>query len=81
MRLVGGRVVGTLVKVLGFEVVKSYYGGEDQTAKLYEQRLKSPKGLYSVHNGYLFRGNHLCIPKCSIKEHLAREVHGGWCTW
>lgn len=43
--------------------------------ELYKQCLKGPHGLYSVHNGYLYRGNCLCIPKCCIRKLLEREVH------
>lgn len=35
------------------------------------------KGLFSVVHGFLFKGNRLYIPQCSIHELLVREVHGG----
>ncbi|XP_021769518.1 uncharacterized protein LOC110733760, partial [Chenopodium quinoa] len=29
------------------------------------------------HNGFLFKGNRLCIPKCPIRSLLIHEAHGG----
>ena len=37
------------------------------------------------HDGYLFRGNKLCVPNCLMCELLVHEAHGGgadgalWC--
>jgi hypothetical protein len=30
-----------------------------------------------IQDGLLFRGNHLCIPKCSIRENPLKEKHSG----
>lgn len=41
---------------------------------------KCSKGAYedySVHDGFLFKGAKLCIPKSSFRELLIRETHGG----
>jgi len=44
---------------------------------LYSVWLKHPKGDFLVQEGYLFKGAWLCIPKCSTRELLIREVHDG----
>jgi hypothetical protein len=30
-----------------------------------------------IHEGLLFKGNQLCIPKCSMRENLLKEKHNG----
>jgi hypothetical protein len=32
---------------------------------------------YMIQDGLLFRGNQLCIPKCSMRENLLKEKHNG----
>jgi hypothetical protein len=32
---------------------------------------------YLIHDGFLFKGNQLCIPKSSMRENLLREKHSG----
>ncbi|KAF7808174.1 Transposon Ty3-G Gag-Pol polyprotein [Senna tora] len=36
-----------------------------------------PFDKFYRHDGYLFRENKLCAPKCSMRELLVRESHGG----
>jgi len=63
--------------VLCFEHLKSLYADDEDLAKLYFERQKHPKGDLFVQEGFLFKGTWLCIPKCSTRELMIREVHGG----
>ncbi|KAH9667837.1 Endonuclease [Citrus sinensis] len=31
---------------------------------------------YQLHDGFLFKGNRLCIPQCSLRESIIMEAHG-----
>ena len=38
----------------------------------------SPPSMdYCIHDGYLFRGIHLCLPNTSLREYFVRELHAG----
>jgi hypothetical protein len=30
-----------------------------------------------IQKGLLFKGNQLCIPKCSVRDNLLKEKHSG----
>jgi len=44
---------------------------------LYSESQKHPKGDFLVQDRFLFKGARLCIPKCSTRELVIREVRGG----
>ncbi|XP_074298964.1 uncharacterized protein LOC141629955 [Silene latifolia] len=60
-------------RILGFEHIKGLYKSDPEFSK----EIIDPTGLYTVQDGYLFKGNRLCIPNGSIRELLVREAHGG----
>jgi len=44
---------------------------------LYSKCAKHPIGNFLIQEGFLFEGTRLCVPKCSTRELLIREVHAG----
>ena len=64
-------------KILGFEFIKDQYQTCPDFAEMYRLCQSTPQGLFSIHQGYLFKGNKLCIPKISLRTVLVKEVHEG----
>ena len=64
-------------KMLGFEYVKDMYANDVDFANVYMACDKTTFEKFYKHDGYLFRGNKLCVPNCSMRELLVREAHGG----
>jgi hypothetical protein len=71
------------VKTLGFENLKDMYAGDADFGEAYEAaenpvlRDRSPWIDYLIQDGFLFKGNQLCIPDCSMRENLVKEKHSG----
>jgi len=63
--------------ILDFEHLKGLYSDDEDLEDLYSMCLKHPQGDFLVQEGYLFKGVRLCILKCSTRELLISEVHGG----
>ena len=34
------------------------------------------KSYFLVHDGFLFKGNQLCVPDCSLRLRIFQELHG-----
>ena len=64
-------------RVLGFELLKGYYESDSDFSQVFLDCKGGATGSYTIQDGYLFKGNRLCVPKCSFKELLVREAHGG----
>jgi hypothetical protein len=71
------------VKTLGFDNLKEMYRDDADFKEAYEAcenpvlRDRSQWTEYLIQDGLLFRGNQLCIPKCSMRENLLKEKHSG----
>jgi hypothetical protein len=71
------------VNTLGFEHLKEMYS-EDQDFKEEYKACENPvlrdriKWLeYMIQEGLLFKGNQLCIPKCSMRDTLLKKTNSG----
>jgi hypothetical protein len=71
------------VKTLGFDDLRDMYADDQDFKEAYEVaenpilRDRSQWTEYMIHEGLMFRGNQLCIPKCSMRENLLKEKHSG----
>jgi len=65
-------------EVIGFECLKDLYADDEDFRTIWSkcQQGLSPEGMH-VHEGYLFWGNQLCIPRSSLREQIIHELHGG----
>jgi hypothetical protein len=71
------------VKTLGFDDLRDMYKDDPDFKEAYEAtenrilRDRSQWTKYMIQEGLLFKGNQLCIPKCSMRENLLKEKHNG----
>ena len=70
------------VTVIGFEQIKQEYTNDKDFGTIYADFPNSDEDKhphYSVYDGFLFRGNKLCLLAATIREHV-RELHSGGCS-
>ena len=59
--------------VLGFDHLKCLYYDEEDFEELYSACQHCLKGDFSLQVRFLFKGTHLCSPKCSSHELLLEK--------
>ena len=65
-------------KLLGFEFIKELYPHDDDFGDIYASCANGAiSDDFYLFDGFLFKRNRLCIPKCSMRELLIKEAHGG----
>ena len=62
--------------VLSFKHLKALYVKDKHFRELFAECLKHPKGHFLIQEGFLFKDTQLCVPRCSTRELLMKEVHG-----
>ena len=71
------------MKTLGFEHLKDMYCDDEYFKEAYKAcanpvlRDRTQWTKYIIQEGLLFKGNQLCIPKCSMRDNLLKEKHSG----
>ena len=63
------------VNNIGFEVIKELYGDDIFFKSIWNECKKKPYKQFFLQDGYLFNGNCLCIPHCSLRNAIIFEAH------
>ena len=66
-------------EVVGFDCLKELYENNEDFGDIWGmcQQIHTTINSMYIHDGFLFQGNQLCIPKSSLREQIIRELHGG----
>ena len=65
-------------EILGFELLKELYSGDAEFKDLWVKCSRNhPSADFYIRDGYMFKGDQLCIPCSLLMETLIRDLHGG----
>ena len=66
-------------EVVGFDCLNDLYEKDEDFGDIWDKCQQTHTVVNSMHiqDGFLFRGNQLCIPKSSLREQILRELHVG----
>ena len=71
------------ITIPSFEEILREYPDDHDFGRIDEYLLNgefSEHPKFSIKDGYLVRGNQLCLPATSIREYVLRQLHCGGCN-
>ncbi|KAF9677960.1 hypothetical protein SADUNF_Sadunf08G0162200 [Salix dunnii] len=63
-------------EIMGFECLKELYQEDEDFKESGRSALRNTPSVIFMSEGFLFRGNCLCIPRMSLREKLICDLHG-----
>ena len=63
--------------IKGFDSFKDLYPGDPFFGSIWKDCINGQPGKYLLHDGFLFKGNQLCVPNWSLREKSIQDMHGG----
>ena len=70
-------VTSMQVQVVGFDVLKELYEEDADFGEIWKVCADKPFKGFVRMDSFLFKGNTLCIPSCSLRLSILDELHGG----
>ncbi|XP_074293077.1 uncharacterized protein LOC141619986 [Silene latifolia] len=61
----------------GVGIGATYYENDSDFGELFVKSKLVAHDEFTIQDGFLFKGNRLCVPKHQVRELLIREAHGG----
>ncbi|XP_077242596.1 uncharacterized protein LOC143883121 [Tasmannia lanceolata] len=61
--------------VLGFDSFQQLYMEDEYFSKLISDAYDEKLADFTLRDGFLFKGNHLCVPDCSLRQKVIGEIH------
>ena len=63
------------IEVTGFDTIPDLYASDPYFSKIYAVAQSKKSAEYTIHDRFLFRGTQLCIPDCSVRDLVIKEIH------
>lgn len=65
-------------EAVGLESIKEQYASDKDFTLPWDKCISGQTCEdYNLRQGYLFKGNQLCVPDSSLRNHLIKEMHSG----
>ncbi|KAI3760252.1 hypothetical protein L1987_50645 [Smallanthus sonchifolius] len=72
----GNLLVSVRINVLGLDVIREQLTTDPYFSVVLQDVQAGQKSDFLLHDGFLFKGNQLCIPDSSLRLKIIQELHG-----